>query len=138
MLCVRQSVTDVQRQSTAHLGAIQADDAVDIACTVVEVGDSDSMLAGGQPVLLGVGINLKDVGPGAVDGLLPKGDEEEVVNLFVPQYQRLTKPTASTETPVAHGGVRSSWQPNCQLAILHSYTTEIEAAKGPLNIIMVL
>lgn len=65
------------------------------------------MLAGGQPVLLGVGINLEDMGPCAVDGLLPKGDEEEVVNFFVPQYQCLTKSSASTETPVAHGGVRS-------------------------------
>lgn len=71
-------------QSTAHLGTIQADDAVDIARTVVEVGDSDSMLTGRQPVLLGVGINLEDMGPCAVDGLLPKGDEEEVVNFFVP------------------------------------------------------
>ena len=71
-------------QSRAHLGAIQADDSVDIACAVIEIGDSDCMLAGGQPVLLGVGINLEDVGPRAVNGLLPKGNEEEVVNLFVP------------------------------------------------------
>lgn len=78
------------------------------------------MLAGGQPVLLGVGINLEDMGPRAVNGLLPKGNEEEVVNLFVPQYQRLTKPTASAETPVAHGGVRSPRQPKYQLAVLHS------------------
>lgn len=86
------------------------------------------MLAGGQPVLLGVGVDLEDVGPRAVDGLLPEGNEEEVVNLFVPQHQRLTKPTASTETP-AHGGVRSPWQPNYQLPILHSCTTEQELSK---------
>lgn len=78
------------------------------------------MLTGGQPVLLGVGVNLEDVGPRAVDGLLPERDEEEVVNLFVPQYQRLTKPTARTETPVARRGVRSPWQPNYQLTVLHS------------------
>ena len=78
--CVRHSVT------TPHLGAIQADDAVDIARTVVEVRDGDGVLAGGQPVLLGVGVNLEDVGPRAVDGLLPEGDEEEVVNLFVLQH----------------------------------------------------
>lgn len=96
------------------------------------------MLAGRQPVLLGVWIDLEDVGPGAVDGLLPKGDEEEVVNLFVPQYQRLTKPTASNETSVAHGGVRSPWQPQYQLAILHSYTTEREAVKGLLRMFIVL
>lgn len=70
--------------SAAHLGAIQADDSVDIACAVVEIRNSDCMLAGGQPVLLGVGINLEDVGPRAVNGLLPKGNEEEVVNFFVP------------------------------------------------------
>lgn len=63
------------------------------------------MLAGGQPVLLGVGINLEDVGPGAVDGLLPKWYEEEVVNLFVPQYERLTKAGTSTDSPAASGGV---------------------------------
>lgn len=96
------------------------------------------MLAGGQPVLLGVGVDLEDMGPRAVDGLLPEGDEEEVVNLFVPQHQRLTKPTTSSETPVAHGGVRSPWQPNYQLAILHSYTTEKEAVNGLLHILIVL
>lgn len=96
------------------------------------------MLAGRQPVLLGVWIDLEDVGPGAVDGLLPKGDEEEVVNLFVPQYQRLTKPAASNETSVAHGGVRSPWQPQYQLAIVHSYTTEREAGKGLLHMFIVL
>lgn len=94
-----------RQQLSAHLGAVQADDAVDVACAVVEVGDGDSMLAGGQPVLLGVGINLEDVGPGAVDGLLPKWHEEEVVNLFVPQYQRLTKAGAGREFPAASGGV---------------------------------
>lgn len=60
------------------------------------------MLAGGQPVLLGVGVNLEDVGPRAVDGLLPERDEEEVMNLFVPQHQRLTKPTTSTATPISY------------------------------------
>lgn len=78
------------------------------------------MLTGRQPVLLGVGVNLEDVCPRTVDGLLPKRDEEEVVNLFVAQYQCLTKPTASTETPIAHGGIRSPWQPNNQLTVLHS------------------
>lgn len=100
---------DVNQQPewAAHLGAVQADDAVDVARAVVEVGNRDGMLAGGQPVLLGVGINLEDVGPRAVDGLLPEGNEEEVVNLFVPQHQRLTKTAAGNETPVAHRGVRS-------------------------------
>lgn len=94
-----------QQQLAAHLGAVQADDAVDVARAVVEVGDGDGMLAGGQPVLLGVGINLEDVGPGAVDGLLPTWYEEEVVNLFVPQDERLTKASGSTGSPAASGGV---------------------------------
>ncbi|TNN30527.1 hypothetical protein EYF80_059322 [Liparis tanakae] len=88
---------------SAHLGAVQADDAVDVARAVVEVGDGDGVLAGGQPVLLGVGVDLEDVGPGAVDGLLPEGHEEEVVNLFVPQHQRLARPTAGAAAPIAHG-----------------------------------
>lgn len=96
------------------------------------------MLAGGQPVLLGVGVNLEDVGPRAVDGLLPEGDEEEVVNLFVPQHQRLTNPTASIEISVSHRRVRSPWQPNYQLAILHSYATGTEAVKELLHILIVL
>lgn len=78
------------------------------------------MLTGRQPVLLGVGINLEDMGPRAVDGLLPKGNEEEVVNFFVPQYQRLTKSTATGTTPGPHGGIRSPWQLKYQLAVLHS------------------
>lgn len=70
--------------SAAHLGAVQTDDAVHVACAVIEVGDRDSMLAGWQPVLLGVGVDLEDMSPGAVDGLLSKRNEEEVVNFFVP------------------------------------------------------
>lgn len=67
------------------------------------------MLAAGQPVLLGVGVDLEDVSPRAVDGLLPEGDEEEVVNLFVPQYQRLAEAAAAAAAtgPVANGGVGS-------------------------------
>lgn len=96
------------------------------------------MLAGGQPVLLGVGVDLEDVGPRAVDGLLPEGDEEEMVNLFVPQHQRFAKPSAGIKAPVARGGGRSPWQPNDQLAILHSYTAEREAVTGLLRILIVL
>lgn len=124
--------------SAAHLGTIQADDAVDIARAVVEVGDGDSVLAGGQPVLLGVGVDLEDVGPRAVDGLLPEGEEEEVVNLFVPQHQRLAEPTASGATPIASRGARSPWQPNHQLAILHSYATERQAVKPRLPALIAL
>lgn len=65
------------------------------------------MLAAGQPILLGVGVDLEDVRPRAVDGLLPEGDEEEVVNLLVPQYQRLTEAAAGAKGPAADGGVAS-------------------------------
>lgn len=121
----------------AHLGAVQADDAVDIASTVIEVGDSDGMLAGGQPVLLGVGIDLEDMGPRAVDGLLPKGHEEKVVNLLRPQHQRLTETKASTKTPVGNRGVRSPRQLNDCFAITHSYATERETVKGLQPTLMV-
>lgn len=95
------------KASAPHLGTIKADDPVHVARAVVEVGDGDSVLAAGQPVLLGVGVDLEDVRPRAVDGLLPEGDEEKVVNLFVPQYQRLTEAAARAEGPVANGGVAS-------------------------------
>lgn len=51
------------------------------------------MLAGGHPVLLGIGVDLEDMCPCAVNGLLPEGDKEEMVNLFVPQHRCLTKAT---------------------------------------------
>lgn len=94
------------RGAVPYLGAIKADDSVHVARAVVEVGDGDGVLAAGQPVLLGVGVDLEDVSPRTVDGLLPEGDEEEVVNLFVPQYQRLAE-AAAAKGPVANGGVGS-------------------------------
>lgn len=54
----------------SDLGSIQADDAVDVASAVVEVRHGDGVLAGGDPVLFGVGVDLEDVGSGAEDGLL--------------------------------------------------------------------
>lgn len=108
----------------AHLGAIQTDDAVDIARAVVEVGDSDGVLACWQPVLFSVGVNLEDMGSRAVDGLLPEGHKKEVVNFFVPKHQCLTKSTTCKKTPVAHGRVRSPWQRYYQLPILHDWSTK--------------
>lgn len=57
----------------AYLWAIQADYPIDISCAVIEVGHSNSMLAGGNPVLLCVRVNLEDMSSSAVDGLLPEG-----------------------------------------------------------------
>lgn len=53
-----------------HLGPVQTDDPIYIPGAVEEVGDGDSVFTGGDPVLLGVGVDLEDVGPGAEDGLL--------------------------------------------------------------------
>jgi len=54
-----------------YLGAPHADDPVHIACGIVEVGDSQGVLAGGDPVPFGGRVDLEDMGPGAEDGLLP-------------------------------------------------------------------
>lgn len=56
---------------TPYLGAPHADDPVHVACGIVEIGDSQSVLAGGDPVPFGGGIDLENVGPGAEDWLLP-------------------------------------------------------------------
>lgn len=60
-----------------HLRSIQTDDSIYIPGTVEEVGDRDSMFAGGNPILLGVRVDLEDVGPCAEDGLLSVQWKEE-------------------------------------------------------------
>lgn len=60
-----------------HLGCIQADDSIYIPGAVEEVGDCDSVFAGGNPVLLGVRVDLEDVGPGAEDGLFTAHGNKE-------------------------------------------------------------
>lgn len=44
------------------------------------------MLAGGNPVLLRIRINLEDMSSGAVDGLLPERQKVKVMNLIWTQY----------------------------------------------------
>lgn len=44
------------------------------------------MLAGGNPVLLSVWVNLEDMSSGAEDGLFPEGQREEVMNLICTYY----------------------------------------------------
>ncbi len=56
-----------------HLGAAHADDAVDVTVGIIEEGHGDGMFAGRDPVSLGVGVDLENMGPGAEDRLLPGG-----------------------------------------------------------------
>lgn len=58
-------------KADAHLCAAHADDAVDAAAGIVEEGHGDGVLAGRQPVAFGGRVDLKDMGFGTVDGLLP-------------------------------------------------------------------
>ena len=44
------------------------------------------MLAGGNPVLLRIRVNLEDMSSGAVDGLFPEGQKVKVMNLIWTQY----------------------------------------------------
>lgn len=61
----------MQARAHTHLRSIHADDAVAVPCAVVKIGDSDSLLAGRNPVLLGGWVDLEDMSPGSVDRLLP-------------------------------------------------------------------
>lgn len=63
--------THTHAHTHTHLASVDADDAIAVARAVVKIGDGDSLLAGGDPVLLGRRVNLEDVGPGGVDRLLP-------------------------------------------------------------------
>lgn len=71
-----QNTTNSKRKCWAgsDLWPVQADDAVDVARAVVEVGHGDGVFAGGNPVLLGVRVDLEDVRSGAEDGLLSAGN----------------------------------------------------------------
>lgn len=56
----------------AYLGSVHTDDAVAVSCAVIEVGDRHGLFAGRDPVLLGGGVDLEDVGSGGVDRLFPE------------------------------------------------------------------
>lgn len=62
-----------------HLGAPHADDPVDVASGIVEIGDGQGVFAGRDPVPLGGRVDLEHVGPGAEDGLFPEGQEKRDV-----------------------------------------------------------
>lgn len=56
---------------SSHLRAPDTDDAVHTPVGIVEKRDSDSMLAGREPVPLCGRVNLEDMRSGTEDGLLP-------------------------------------------------------------------
>ena len=60
-----------------HLGASNADDAVDTAVGIEKEGNSDGVLAGGEPVAFGGRVNLEHVRTGAEDGLFPSGQNKQ-------------------------------------------------------------
>lgn len=60
-----------------YLGSIDTDNAVAVTRAVIKIGDSDSLLAGRNPVLLGSWVDLEDMGPGGVDRLLPEEQKTE-------------------------------------------------------------
>lgn len=59
-----------------YLGPVHADDPVAAPGEIIEVGDSDRLLARRHPVLLGSGVDLEDMRPGGEDGLFSAGEEE--------------------------------------------------------------
>lgn len=52
-----------------YLCSINTDDPIAVPGDIVEVGNTDGLLARGHPVLLGAGVNLEDVRSGGEDGL---------------------------------------------------------------------
>lgn len=73
----------IHTHTNTHLGSIQTDDSIYIPGTVEEVGDCDSMFTGGNPILLGVWVDLEDVGPCTEDGLLSVQRKEETERIGV-------------------------------------------------------
>lgn len=61
-----------------YLGSIDTDNAVAVTRAVIKIGDSDSLLAGRNPVLLGSWVDLEDMGPGGVDRLLPEEQRDDI------------------------------------------------------------
>lgn len=55
--------------SASYLGSIHTDNPIAVSRAVIEVGNSYSLLACGDPVLLRAGVNLEDMGSGGEDGL---------------------------------------------------------------------
>lgn len=65
--------------SAPYLGAPHADDPVHVACGIVEIGDSQSVLAGRDPVPFGGRVDLENMGPRAEDWLLPTRETKRAV-----------------------------------------------------------
>lgn len=63
------SPPDTRRAPRSYLGSIHTDNPIAVSGAVIEVGNSDSLLACRNPVLLRAGVNLEDMGSGGEDGL---------------------------------------------------------------------
>lgn len=55
--------------AASYLGSIHTDNPIAVSRAVIEVGNSYSLLACRNPVLLRAGVNLEDMGSGGEDGL---------------------------------------------------------------------
>lgn len=65
-----QSHTSPHRSTAgSYLGSIHTDNPIAVSRAVIEVGNSNSLLACRNPVLLRAGVNLEDMGSGGEDGL---------------------------------------------------------------------
>lgn len=65
------AVPHLSHRSTAgsYLGSIHTDNPIAVPRAVIEVGNSNGLLACRNPVLLRAGVNLEDMGSGGEDGL---------------------------------------------------------------------
>lgn len=79
-------------QADTHLESIHTDDAVAVACAVIKIGDGDSLLAGGDPVLLGSWVDLEHMRPGGVNRLLPEKQRTGVRDYIHERMTTLTEP----------------------------------------------
>lgn len=70
--------------SGQYLGSVNTDDSIAVPGDIVEIGNSDGLLARGHPVLLGAGVNLEDVRSGGEDGLFSATGQMCVCELMEP------------------------------------------------------
>lgn len=72
------STQEHQVPPASYLGSIHTDNPIAVPRAVIEVGNSNSLLACRNPVLLRAGVNLEDMGSGGEDGLFSGTGTEEM------------------------------------------------------------